>query len=775
VPRLAPLLIAPLLLASASSRPSLAAPADRPRAFAAPVTVAPVLDGEVMGDPAWSLAPVATGFTQQNPSEGQPASEKTEVRVLYDRERLYIGVICHDSRPGDIVRAEGRRDSPLDQVDSFQILLDTFLDRQNAFVFGTTPAGAEFDGQVINDGGGDTELGSPQQGGSLAGFNLNWDAVWQVRTRTGPFGWSAELAIPFRTLRYAAGGRQSWGINFQRVIQRRNETAFWAPLGRQQDLYRVSWAGTLEGLDLPPQRNLKLIPYVLGEASRSYLAGPAAVPGGPPAPPGDWDFGANAGGDLKYSLTPSLTLDATVRTDFAQVEVDEQQLQLDRFNLFFPEKRPFFLENAGFFSAGVPGAIDLFFSRRIGIGASGEIIPIVGGARVSGKVGPARLGVLNMQTEAVSGVAPASNFTVARFGWELGNRSSLGLFFGNRQSTGDDLVLDAAAALPPDPGPGEYGRTYAADGRLGVGQYGLVSGFFAATDTPGDQPRPIAWNLSTQYDSPAWLLELKAGQVGEGFDPQVGFLERENYRFGEAMILYRYRPAAFLAIKQLSPHVYASAHVKPGGFLESRFVHVDNYTEWPSGLWLSTAVNFTHEGVLERFEIDPKQQIFVEPGRYQHAEGHLGVETPAAWPVIAEGELTAGGFFGGRKLSGSLGLLVRAGEVLSAELQWDHNRVDLPAGDFVVNLGHLRLSYSLSPRAFVQALVQYNDRFDIWSTNLRLGWLRDANTGLFVVYNENRGLGQGVLDPELGPAPRGMHLRDRRVVLKLSWLFDVLH
>jgi hypothetical protein len=287
------------------------------------------------------------------------------------------------------------------------VLLDTFRDRQNAFVFGTTPAGAEFDGQVINDGGGNDFVLGGQQGGSLAGFNLNWDGAWEVRTRVGPAGWSAEIAIPFRTLRYAGGGRQVWGVNFQRVIQRRNETTFWAPLGRQQQLTRVSEAGTLGGLELPPQRNLKLVPYALADLRRIYVARPA-----PMAPPartgGGWDLGADAGGELKYSLTPSLTLDATVRTDFAEVEVDETQLQLDRFAPVFPEKRPFFLENAGLFSAGAPGDIDLFFSRRIGIGPAGEVIPIVGGARLSGKLGPLRIGLLNMQTERVRDVAPAN-------------------------------------------------------------------------------------------------------------------------------------------------------------------------------------------------------------------------------------------------------------------------------------------------------------------------------------------------------------------------------
>ena len=248
----------------------------------------------------------------------------------------------------------------LEETDSFQIILDTYLDKQNGFVFGTNPAGLEYDGQVTNEGQGSGRFGgggsgrpgqsSQSQRGSGGGFNLNWDGVWQVRAQTSDIGWTAEFAIPFRTLRYPSGTDQVWGLNFQRNIRNRNEQAFWAPLPRQFNLYRLSLAGELQGVQVPAQRNLKITPYVLGEAIRLDRDASTTT---------DGDFGA----DLKYSVTPSMTLDLTYNTDFAQVEVDEQQINLDRFNLFFPEKRPFFLENAGLFSVGVPSQVEVFFSR----------------------------------------------------------------------------------------------------------------------------------------------------------------------------------------------------------------------------------------------------------------------------------------------------------------------------------------------------------------------------------------------------------------------------
>ena len=313
----------------------------RPEAAAVRVEEVPVLDGEVLQDPAWGVARPLTEFWQTTPDEGSPASEKTEVRVIYTADTLFFGVVCYDGDPDSLIVSDRGRDDALDEIDSFQIILDTYLDRQNGFVFGTNPAGIEYDGQVSKEGqDGGRLLTGGQQAGSGGGFNLNWDGQWEVQTLVSEIGWSAEFAIPLRTLRYRSGDGQVWGLNFQRNIRRRNESAFWAPLRRQYDLYRLSSAGTLTGLDLQQQRNLQWIPYVLGQVRQRE---------------GETDrtnWLGELGTDFKYGVTPSLTLDVTYNTDFAQVEVDEQQINLDRFNLFFPEKRPFFLENAGLFSVG---------------------------------------------------------------------------------------------------------------------------------------------------------------------------------------------------------------------------------------------------------------------------------------------------------------------------------------------------------------------------------------------------------------------------------------
>jgi len=320
--------------ASAAESAELAAEryAVRPVGRAVELAIAPTIDGVVKDDAAWKGAPAFEDFWQVAPDDGQPSTQRTQVFIGFTEDTLYIGFICYDDDPEGIVVTSSRRDADLDDSDSFQIFLDSFLDRQNGFVFGTNPAGIEYDAQV-------TREGSESFGSGGGGFNLNWDTTWAVKARISEIGWSAEMAIPFKSLRYGTGDVQSWGINFQRNIERNNETAYWASLPRQRRLYRASEAGTVEGIKVPPQKNLQFTPYLLGLASRGgEISGT--------------DYDNELGFDLKYSITPSLTLDATYNTDFAQVEADAFQVNLDRFSLFLPEQRPFFLENAGQFAVG---------------------------------------------------------------------------------------------------------------------------------------------------------------------------------------------------------------------------------------------------------------------------------------------------------------------------------------------------------------------------------------------------------------------------------------
>ena len=404
---------------------------------------APEIDGNILGEALWQNIPAITDLKQIKPDYAAPVSEETEIRVAYTNKTLYLAVVCYDTDPDQIVISDSRRDADLNDEDSFLFILDTYNDQQNGFLFGTNSGGMEYDAQIDNEGEGNFSA-NRQQGGVVGGTNINWDASWEVRTEKGDYGWSAEFAIPLRSIRFNSGTDKIWGINFQRNISKRSETAYWANLPLGFDIKRLSLAGKMTEINLKSPKNLKVIPYALTQAIGDNIA------------PKSTSTKGAFGGDIKYSLTPGLTLDLTYNTDFAQVEVDDQQVNLDRFNLFFPEKRPFFLENAGQFSVGSPGEVDLFFSRKIGIGDGGSLVPIIGGSRVSGKIGQTNVGLLSMFTDEVAseGVFDIikNNYSVARVNHDFAkSSSSLGGLFVNRNVIGMSE---------------DYNRVFALDGKL---------------------------------------------------------------------------------------------------------------------------------------------------------------------------------------------------------------------------------------------------------------------------------------------------------------------
>ena len=718
---------------------------------AVPVEQEPRMDGNVLGDPVWAAAQAVGGFRQTFPDEGRPATERTEVRVLFTSDTIYFGVVCYDSDPASIIMSDSRRDSSMTDADSFQMVLDTFQDQQNGFVFGTTPAGQEYDGQVINEGG--TRGSSRRSGsggfsrGSAGGFNLNWDGAWQVRTAISDIGWSAEFAIPFRTVRYPAREFQSWGVNFQRNIRRRSEISYWSPLPRQYNLYRVSMAGQLAGLATPAglTNNLQMTPYAIGETGVRRSGEASAMQG-------DYAYGA----DLKYSINSGLTLDGTFNTDFAQVEVDDQQINLDRFNLFFPEKRPFFLENAGIFTVNNQsasgrqlGQTELFFSRRIGISNAGTQIPIQAGARLSGKVtDDLTVGVINMQTEGVEGVAGANNFSVTRVRRDLPNRSSIGGLFINRQGTGQLSRAD------------DYNRTYAVDGRWGIGQNGMLSGFYGGTQTPGLIGRDHALSLSGTYNSEMWRISSGYKENGEDFNPEVGFVTRTGFRNYDLAVQNTSRPEGFLKFQELRPHMSYSHFWNFDGLTETTYLHTHFQGEFEDSSSAGIAYDVRSENVFDTFSVSG---LAIPPGRYDWGEVSSSFYYDRSAPVSAGIRAEAGGFFGGSILTLRPQVRARIGEIFNLQLSYSRNDIELPSGSTITNLTSVRAGYNFSPRVFVQTLLQHNDSAELWSLNFRFGWLQDANTGLFLVYNETEGL--------LDYVPMGA---GRSVIVKYSYLFDVL-
>lgn len=703
--------------------------APRPIAQANQLTSKPVLDGNVLDDPAWRNAQPITDFWQSQPNSGQPASQKTAVYVGYSDTAIHIGVVAYDTDPDLIVSTDTRRDSSLDDTDSIKIMIDGLMDRQNGYIFGTNPSGVIYDGQIEREGAGQFVFGGE------GGFNLNWDAPWTVRSQISDIGWSSEMEIPYSSLRFAKGELQEWGLNIERRIRRNNEIAYWAPMSQDRNIYRVSEAGSIQGIKVPRQRNLQFTPYVLASAQRGgELTGTES----------NQEFGF----DLKYSLTPSLTLDATYNTDFAQVEVDDQQVNLDRFSLFFPEKRPFFLENAGQFTVGNPRESELFFSRRIGI-ASGQPVPIDGGVRMSGKVGSStNVGLLFMQSQAVEGLAVENQYSVARVNQELANRSSVGFLVVDRSGDGSD----------------DQNQTYAIDGRLGIGENTLVQAWAAKTATPGLDGRDDAFNIGADYNDADWSIGLSHAQVGEDFNPEVGFLSRQDgYRKVEGRILRRIRPDNLWNLFEIRPHISYRGFWDFDGFQETGFIHVDSHWEFTTGTEIHTGFNLTKEGVKDPFDIIPG--VTIQPGTYDESELMLRFIGDQSQPLNFSLLATIGGRFGGDRVSLEPVLNYRIGEKFTSSVSYNYNDFDLPVpgGDFTANLLRVRLSYSFTPKILLQLLTQYNEVDDVVTNNLRFSWLQSANTGLYVVYNE-------VNENGLGALPRG-----REVIIKFSHIFDVFN
>ena len=677
----------------------------QPQGTAVRLEQAPTVDGNVVGDPAWTGLTPFTGFSQLRPDSGAPASQRTEVYFGFTDDTLHVGVVCHETDPSTItVSNDGA------QSDSFTMVLDTFGTGQAGVLFGTNPVGAEYDGQVAQ------EL-----------VDWNWSTVWEVQAITGDSGWSAELAIPFASLRYGKGDVQTWRVNFARVIRGNNEVSYWAPVPRQFSMYRLSLAGTIDGIRVPPRhRELKITPYALGRIERG----------------GDLDGSqrdGDAGFDVKYSITPSLTLDLTYNTDFAQVESDRQQVNLGRFSLFFPETRPFFLENAGLFQVGIPGAAQVFHSRRIGIAPDGRRLPIEGGLRVSGKVGPAtNVGLLHMHVDAAPDRAEESEFTVARVSRDLPNRSSIGFIGTDRQGAGSD------------------GRTYGVDGSLGLGANTQLHAFVARSSTPGLDDEYAA-SVFGAYNSPAWTADASYAEVGGGFNPAVGFVARRNYR---AVQLFAQRNIVNdETLNEWRPLVIYRGHWDFEGFQESGNLHLESWYIWKSGADIWPSVNFSHEGVKEPFTI---AGVEVPAGEYRNRDFEMGMSSAPNRKWSGGTHLVAGGFYNGKRVSFAPFVNYRRDETFNAWAGLNHNTIDLGSeeGSFDVNVIRAGLYYSFTPRVGIGTLVQYNDADDVFSANIRFSWLRSASAGLYVVYNEidaRSGLGE----------PR------REFVLKYSHIFNV--
>ena len=683
---------------------------ERPSFDANYIDQSPEIDGNVLNDNIWKSVPSIGPFTQTKPLIGNPSSEETDLKIAFTKDFMFIGVVCYDSSPNTLVVSDSRRDANLDNDDSFLFIVDTYNDQQNGFLFGTNSAGMEYDAQIDNEGVGN-RTAQRQQGGVVGGTNLNWDASWIVKTQIGEYGWSAEFAIPLKSLRFSTGDNKIWGINFQRNISKTNEISYWAPLplGFNFSIKRVSLAGKMNKVSLKKPGNLKLLPYALTQLTNFRDKN-------------DLKTNIDGGADLKYSITPSLTLDLTYNTDFAQAEVDKQQVNLDRFNLFYPEKRAFFLENAGQFSVGSPGEIDLFFSRKIGISSNGSIVPIKGGGRLSGKVGNTNVGLLSMITDASDQLnSKRNNYYVTRVNHNFNNsRSSIGAAFIGKTISKDLNELNY------------NNNVFAVDGIWGIGKKAKISGFVSKSSTPGINNNNHAFKFSANYDWNSWNIYAQYSEVGDGFKPEVGYLERSSFKKPSFLIFKTIRVNDNSKLLEYRPHISGRYYYDFEGNIVTTYTHIDTHWAWKSGFEVHTGYNIRKEWVSENFDISNLQ---IKTGEYNNSEFQFVLMTNKSKNLSFNSRSYFGTYFGGYKISNNASLNFRSGDKFSTAISINANNIKIKGEVLNAVISGLNLTYSFTPRMFLQSFIQYNNVSNLFSVNTRFGLLNDANTGLFIVFN----------------------------------------
>ena len=712
-----------LLGALLQACPVAAAP---PRLQARSVSEPVVLDG-YLNDDAWRQGPAASGFTQREPAAGAPATEATEVRVAYTPTTLYIAIRALDSEPAKVRAREMEADGPLWRDDAVAILLDTFHDRRNGYFFETNPNGARADALIVDEGDS---------------FNLEWDGVWEVRSRRTEEGWSAEMAIPFSTLRFASGSDTAgtWGMNVRRLIRRKNEETYWAPVPLEADMTRLSLAGTLAGLEgIAPALNLRAKPFAVA-AGREALGAGGLRTGREAGLTTSEDMGL----DLKLGIGRGLALDLTVNTDFAESEADEQQVNLSRYSLFLPEKREFFLENAGLFEFGPRPTFGnplfrAFNSRRVGLGEDGTAVPIEWGARLTGRTGPWSVGLLDVRTGSEAG--EAENWGVLRLRRQVGGETSVGMVATRHDSeAGANEMLGLDADWNPT-------------SRLKVRT-------FWAGSRDGGEGSGAAGGIGASYRASTWRWSLDAMEIGESFDPEAGFLLRRGVR--------RYSPRLTLVPRPEIPglrNLYFDARAEVftdlRGELDSWFAAGDLFgfrTESDDAM--SVFADRRFERLSEPFEIRPG--VVIPAGEYRFGSEGVWFETNPSRAVSATGWIARGGFYDGDRLAHGATVRLRPSRFLRSESSWDRNHIGLPGGSFTTNLFRERLQVNLTPNLSTAALVQFSDAAELLGANLRLGWTYKPGADVFLVFNQTWDA------PELGLRTG----RDRQAILKMTYLIS---
>jgi hypothetical protein len=674
------------------------------------------IDGR-LDDEAWQAAEPVTDFFQRETFEGIPATEPTHVSVLYDDENLYIGFRCFDDDPDRPLARTMFRDENIAADDAVAVMIDSYNDQRSAVFLATNANGILFD--------------MLQNGEESSTRNLDWDTVWYARGSQTADGWEAEMVVPFQSLRFDPpedGDEVVFGIGFKRNLPRKNEETYWPFVSNDSTWYRPAELGKLRGLrDIRSGRSVELRPYVLGGIARD----PALE---------ETPTRKEIGIDAKWGVTTGLTGDFTVNTDFAQEEADVQQINFTRFSLFFPEKRQIFLESQRSFLFGVPREADLVFSRRIGLSEGGGIIPILAGARLSGRQGPYSIGIMSMETDEVTELGvPQENFSVVRLRRDISSRSNVGALFTNRA------------------GGGGFNRVYGADLNLYVGNWSLES-YLAAMDSPEQATGQNSAYAKLEYRSDRYGALYRYLDIGEGFAPGIGFVRRPDSKQSLAQLRYSPRPQGDL-VRQL--HFTGTLDYVPNqrAVLETRLWTGEFRTTFESGHEAAIAYTDSYEFLEEPFRLRPG--VVIPPGSYDFSTVVLGFDSfPRSYRRLNASYAT-GGFFDGKRDTLTVGAAYRFDKHVDVSGDYQVNWVELPESRFTTHLLTSRIQIAFRTDLVLMSLLQYNDDTGQLSSNVRFNWIPRPGSDFFVVYNE--------LDDVLG----SFGLRNRSLSVKFNYWFGL--
>lgn len=704
---------------------------------ATPISVPITIDG-VLDEAPWRNAPTIGELVQRLPTAGAEPTQKTDVTILYDEDNLYIGVVCHDTEPDKVLGSQMARDANLSPDDRIMILLDTFRDQSNAFYFSTNPAGALVDGLIFANGE----------------TNEDWNAIWIVRTKRTDEGWTAEFAIPFKTLSFPAD-RQVWGFNISRTVQRTLEEVRWTGARFQTQFFQVSEAGELTNLDgLEQGLGLDVRPFAAGRWLYDPATGKNTLIGKP-------------GLDLFYNITPSMRLSVTANTDFGETQVDNRQINLTRFSIFFPEKRSFFLQDVGVFNfatTGVepPGGIPTpgaeifpFFSRRVGL-INGQEVPIDYGVKLTGKTGRTEVGMLNVRTRDALGVDDKDLF-VGRVRQNFWEQSYIGMIAtaGNPDEPTDSSTLGADIRL-------------ATSDFLGSNRNFLVNAYGLKTNNQGIDDKSASYGFAAHYPNDKFAGQFIWREIQENFDPALGFVQRRNVRMMRVGGSFNPRPKKSTGIQQMFHDVFYT-----------RFTRLDNGEVETWKLYLTLAdwhflsgdslhslfdVNPNYERLFEPFEISPG--VVLPPGEYRFTP--LRVFFTSAQKRRLQGSIgiTFGQFWSGKAETISTGLRYQLPPRFSVSFNTDQTFARLPQGNFIARIFSTELNYNFSPFFSIANLAQFDNRSGNLGLQSRVRYTLEPGNDFFFIF------GQGWVQ-ELGENGRGYDFRqqDTRLATKLQYTF----